>query len=226
MSFETHDARERTKEIQAEFAARGDALGWFDALYKEAAGDNEKIPWADLEPNKFLKQFAEETNLRGENRTALVVGCGLGDDARFLYDLGFNVTAFDISPTAIDWARKIHQDTDIKFFAVDLFDTPQEWYQAFDFVLEVYTIQPLPLEMRPQVIDAISNFVKFPSGKLLVVTRGREDDEIPLELPWALSKKDLSRFDENNFKQLYFKEMFSDDETDEIPRFVVEYEKN
>lgn len=225
MSFETHDARERTKEIQAEFAERGDALGWFDALYKEAAGDNEKIPWADLEPNKFLRKFAEETNLKGNNRAALVVGCGLGDDAKFLHDLGFNVTAFDISETAIEWARRLHQNTDIKFFVADLFDTPQEWYQAFEFVLEIYTIQPLPLEIRPQVIDAISNFVKFPNGKMLVVTRGREDAEIPPELPWALSRRDLSRFDENGFEQIYFTENFSDDETDEIPRFVVEYER-
>jgi hypothetical protein len=62
MSFETHDARQRTKEMQAEFAARGDALGWFDALYEEANGDNEKIPWADLKPNKFLRAWAEKTN--------------------------------------------------------------------------------------------------------------------------------------------------------------------
>lgn len=225
MSFENHDARERTKEIQKEFAEKGDALGWFDALYREAAGDNEKIPWADLEPNKFLQRFAGENDLHGKNRTALVVGCGLGDDARFLYERGFKVTAFDISPTAIEWARKLHQDTDIRFFTADLFDTPKEWYQAFDFVLEVYTIQPLPLDIRPQVIDAIANFVKFPFGKLLIVTRGREDDEIPSEVPWALSRKDLSRFDENGFKQIYFEEMMSDDETDEIPRFVVEYEK-
>ncbi len=225
MSFENHDARERTKEIQAAFAEKGDALGWFDALYREAAGNNEKIPWADLEPNKFLRRFAEKTNLKGNNRNALVVGCGLGDDAKFLYDLGFNVTAFDISPTAIEWARRIHQETDIKFFVADLFDTPKQWYQAFDFVLEIYTIQPLPLEIRPQVIDAISNFVHFPNGKLLIVTRGRENDEIPTELPWALSKKDLSRFDENHFKQTYFEQMFSNDEEDTIPRFVVEYEK-
>ena len=76
------------------------------------------------------------------------------------------------------------------------------------------------------MIDAISNFVKFPEGKLLVVTRGREDDEIPDELPWALSRRDLSRFDENGLKQIYFEEMFSDDEEDLIPRFVVEYEKH
>jgi SAM-dependent methyltransferase len=223
MSFETHDARERTKEIQKEFAEKGDALGWFDALYKEAAGDNEKIPWADLEPNKFLRSYAEKTDLRGDNRKALVVGCGLGDDARFLYDLGFNVTAFDVSRTAIEWARRLHADTDIKFVVADLFDPPKDWFQSFEFVLEVYTIQPLPLEIRKNVIDAIANFVEL-KGKLLVVTRGREDDEELLELPWALSRKDLSRFETNSLRQIHFEEMWGDEE-EPIKRFVVEYEK-
>lgn len=222
MSFETHDARERTKQIQAEYATRGDALGWFEALYKESGGDNEKIPWADLEPNKFLRRWADETNLQGNNRNALVIGCGLGDDAKFLFDLGFKVTAFDISPTAIKWAREIHAKTDIEFFVVDLLNPPKQWFQAFEFVLEVYTIQPLPLEMRKQVIDAIANFVGF-RGKLIVVTRGRENDEIPTELPWALSKKDLSRFEANGLKQKHFIEMFGDEEPP-IARFVVEYE--
>ncbi len=226
MQDETFDVRENARKIAAEFAEKGDATGWFDALYREAEGNNEHIPWADLEPNKFLRRFAEETNLRGNGRNALVVGCGLGDDARFLYELGFRVTAFDISETAVEWARRLHSDTDIEFFVADLFNPPKEWYQAFEFVLEVYTIQPLPMEMRASVIDAVSNFVKFPGGRLLVVTRGREDDEIPDELPWALSRKDLSRFEENSLRLIYFKEVFGDDEEDEIPRFVVEYKKN
>jgi SAM-dependent methyltransferase len=218
------DARERTKELAEKFIEKGDAVGWFEALYKEAEGDNERIPWADLAPNKFLRRWAEKTNLRGDGRKALVVGCGLGDDARFLYDLDFDVTAFDISPTAIDWARKLHSETGIKFFVADLFSPPKDWYQAFDFVLEVYTIQPLPMEMRPQVIDAIANFVKFPEGKLVVVTRGRENDEQPLELPWALSREDLSRFDANGLKQTHFEEMLGD-EDEPIKRFVVEYSR-
>ena len=224
MPEETFDARERTKQLAKEFNAKGDATGWFDALYREAEGNNEKIPWADLEPNRFLVEFAKKTNLQGNNRKALVVGCGLGDDARFLHDLGFNVSAFDLSPTAIEWARRLHTDTDIKFVVADLFDAPKDWYQAFEFVLEVYTIQPLPLEMRPQVIDAIANFVEF-NGKLVVVTRGREDNEEPLELPWALSRKDLARFEINNLNQIYFEEMFGD-EDEPIKRFVLEYRKN
>ena len=221
MSFETHDAQPRTKEIQAEFARKGDALGWFEALYKESGGDTQKIPWADLKPNKYLQIWAEKTNLQGNGRTALVVGCGLGDDAKFLHDLGFKVTAFDISATAIEWARKLHSETNIEFFAADLFDTPPEWSQAFEFVLEVYTIQPLPLEIRPQVIDAVAGFVAR-HGTLVVVTRGREDDEIPSELPWALSHRDLSRFETNNLRQIGFTEMAGDEEPP-LRRFVVEY---
>ena len=223
MSFETHDARERTKQIQTEFAENGDATGWFEALYKESAGDNERIPWADLEPNRFLRAWAERTNLRGSGRRALVIGCGLGDDAKYLFDLGFEVTAFDISETAIEWAKRLHQDTTIDFHAADLFAPFRGWLGAFEFVLEVYTIQPLPLEMRPQTIDAISNFVA-PKGKLVVVTRGREDDEEPMELPWALSRKDLSQFGQNGLRQIHFEEMFGDEE-EPVRRFVVEYQR-
>jgi SAM-dependent methyltransferase len=223
MSEEKDKARERTKEIAAEFSERGDDLGWFDALYRESAGDLTKIPWADLEPNRYLRTWAEQTGLRGEGGKALVVGCGLGDDARYLHDLGFKVTAFDISPTAIEWARKLHKDTDIQFETADLFEPFRGWLGAFDFVLEVYTIQPLPIEIRPKVIDAIAAFVAE-GGKLLVVTRGREDDEVPDELPWALSRADLSRFEHNGLTQTDFVEMPGDEDTP-IGRFVVEYER-
>jgi SAM-dependent methyltransferase len=125
MSEEETDVRQHIKELAASFLERGDATGWFEALYKEAEGDNERISWADLEPNRFFVEFAEKTNLQGANRKALVVGCGLGDDARYLHDLGFKVTAFDISPTAVEWARRLHHETDINFVVADLFEAPK-----------------------------------------------------------------------------------------------------
>lgn len=214
------DIRERTRQLQAEFAEKGDLTGWFEALYQEAAGDNEKIPWADLEPNKFFVRFAEKTNLKGNGRNALVVGCGLGDDAKHLQEMGFKVTAFDISETAITWAKRLNPKID--FQVADLFASPKSWNQAFDFVLEIYTIQPLPIEIRPKVIDEIAKFVKK-EGTLVVVTRGREDDEIPPEMPWALSKKDLSQFGQNGLKETHFEEMLDEDHGDFTRRFLVEY---
>ena len=216
------DVRERTKQLAAEFLHRDDATGWFDALYAEAEGDNEKIPWADLEPNRFFVEFARKTNLQGHGRKALVVGCGLGDDAKFLHELGFEVTGFDISETAVNWAKRLNPE--IHFEVADLFSPPRGWISGFEFVLEIYTIQPLPLELRPKVIDSISNFVA-PNGKIVIVARGREDDEIPPELPWALSKKDLLQFEKNGLTQTHFEEMF-DDEEPPVRRFVAEYERN
>jgi SAM-dependent methyltransferase len=237
MDIDIEERRARVRAIQEEFAARGDTLGWFDALYKEAAGDNDVIPWADLEPNSYFRTWAETTGLKGDGRKALVVGCGLGDDAKYLHDLGFKVTAFDISPTAIEWAKKLYGDRDIVFEVADLFHPPTDWVAAkapvatspgtdttgFDFVLEIYTIQPLPLEMRPQVIDAIASFVR-PNGKLIVVTRGRDDDEEPVEMPWPMSRRDLSRIEQNGLIQTDFVEMPAEEE-DQPQRFVVEYKR-
>ena len=213
--------RARARELAAEFAERGDATGWFEAFYAEAAGDNEKISWADLEPNRFFKTWAEKAGLKGNGRKALVVGCGLGDDAVYLDDLGFNVTAFDISPTAIEWAKRLHSDRNVQFESADLLEPFRGWLSAFDFVLEVYTIQPLPLDMRPRVIDAISGFVG-PGGELIVVTRGRDDDEEPVQMPWPLSRKDLSRFEINGLTQTHF-EIMEGDEDPPTPRFIVQY---
>lgn len=225
-------ARERVREIASEHYRRGDMIGWFEALYAEAAGDNSVIPWADLEPNRFFKRWAESKRLRGEGRTALVVGCGLGDDAKHLHDLGFQVTAFDISPTAIDWARRLYPDDGIRFEVRDLFDTPNSWRftqtgeartAGFDFVLEIYTIQPLPIDMRDRVVDAIGDFVRE-GGTLVVVTRGREDGDEPDELPWPMSRRELARFGHNGLQQTDFVEMPADEEG-EPPRFVVEYKR-
>lgn len=217
------DPRTRTREIQAEYAERGDSMGWFEALYKESAGDTELIPWADMAPNRYFQAWANKTGLRGRGKNALVVGCGLGDDANYLHDLGFNVTAFDISPTAIEWAKKLYGENEIRFEIADLFQPFRGWLGAFEFVLEIYTIQPLPLEMRPQVVDAVAAFVAA-DGTLVVVTRGRGDDEEPEIMPWPMSRRDLARFESNGLRQISFAEMPPEND-DEPSRFVVEYKR-
>jgi len=63
-----------------------------------------------------------------------VVGCGLGDDAEALAQQGFQVTAFDISPTAIAWCEKRFPDSQVKYQVADLFALDPAWHHKFDFV--------------------------------------------------------------------------------------------
>ena len=77
--------------------------------------------------------------------------------------------------------------------------------------------------MREQAIDSVAAFVA-PGGELVVVTRGREDDEPVEELPWPLSRKDLSRFEANGLNQVHF-EITEGDEDPPVQRFVVLYRR-
>ncbi len=119
--------------------------------------------------------------------------------------------------------RFIPTETNIDFFAADLFDFPKDRRSEFDFVAEVYTIQALPVDLREKTIDAISRFVA-PEGEMVVVTRGRENDEDVDGLPWALSFDDLSRFEKNGLKKINLTEMPGDEDVP-IRRFVVEYKR-
>ncbi len=75
----------------------------------------------------------------------------------------------------------------------DLHDLPREWRRAFDLVVEIYTIQALPLATRPRAIAAVADLVA-PGGGALVVCRGRDDDAPAVGPPWALSRQDLAAF--------------------------------
>jgi SAM-dependent methyltransferase len=106
---------------------------------------------------------------------------------------------------------------------MDLFQPFRGWSGGFDFVLEVYTIQPLPIDMRSSVIAAIAAFVA-PGGRLVVVTRGRGDDEEIDELPWPVSRKELRWFQEAGLKEESFA-VYQSEEEDEPDRFIVEYSR-
>lgn len=215
--------RERARELAEEYVADDNPTEWFERLYAEGANEEAAIPWADFEPNPNLVEYLDRTTLSPSGKRALKVGCGLGDDVEELSDRGFDVTAFDIAPTAIEWCRDRFPDSSATYRVVDLFEAPEEWSRAFDFVLESYTLQVLPQSERRQAVRRIADFVT-PGGTLLVICRGREADQPAGELPWPLEKETLLRFEDAGLELVKFEDYY-DDETPPVRRFRAEFER-
>jgi SAM-dependent methyltransferase len=207
--------------LAAEYARKGDPTGWFEALYKEAEAGKSIVPWADRGANSGLVEFWRANPQATDGKKALVIACGLGDDAEQLAEWGFETTAFDISETAIRTARKRFPKSEVKYSVADLFQPPAKWDRKFDFVFEANTVQALPASMRAQAIQNIAGFVG-PGGKLLAIVRGREAHEPEGEMPWPLTRAELGEFVRAGLAEENFEEYF-DNEDPPARRFRVIY---
>jgi SAM-dependent methyltransferase len=186
----------RARQLAAA-SAGGDETGWFEQLYAEGEAGTAVVPWVLGEPNESLVEWAAGLDgtgrLDGQGKSALVVGCGTGDDAEFLAGLGFAVTGFDIAPTAIAAARRLHPDSTVRYEVADLLNRPAEWSGAFDLVVEIYTVQPLYGEVRTRALTALSDPVA-PGGTLLVIAWATDEDNPerdPAMMPWPLTRAEL-----------------------------------
>jgi hypothetical protein len=186
------DAFSRTSRIAREAVAEGRSSGWFDVVYREAGGDPGQVPWADLEPSPGLDRWLADTPPARAN--AVVVGCGLGDDAEAVAAAGVAaVTAFDISPTAIDWCRRRFPASPVRYLQADLLNPPGELAAGFDLVVESRTVQAFPPDRRDDVCAAIARLVA-PGGALWVFQQLWEEPADPQGPPWPLRRSDLGRF--------------------------------
>lgn len=177
-----------------------EASKFFEAVYRQSQGDEKQVPWAKMKTDPFLEEYLE-LNI-GEGK-AIVIGCGLGDDALALEEAGFNVTAIDISPTAINWCKERFDHTDIDFRVQDIFEIPEHMLGQYDFVFESRTIQSLPLEFRNKMIGAISSLLA-PRAKVLIVANGKNAGEKHLGPPWPLERNELRLFGNYDLDELMF----------------------
>ena len=186
----------------------------FDEIYAQAGADLNAIPWAALAPQPALVAWLDRQDRHSSpalqdrrsppgrhgqpdppapERTALIVACGLGDDAEEVSRRGYRVTAFDLVPAAIEHCRERFPGLAVSYQVADLFQLPDGWSRAFDLVVEIRTLQSLPLAQRADAAAIIAGTMR-PGGRLFVHGLGREDGDPPGSRPWPLSRRELGAF--------------------------------
>lgn len=173
---------------------------WFEVLYAGTNPEGKGVPWANMDTHPIFKKWLNDHRLIGQNKKALVVGCGMGDDALTLENLGFEVTAFDVAQSAINLCKSRFPDSSINFVEADLIAGIPEWNNKFDFVLEIFTIQALPPKYEAQLIKNLSNLVTK-GGELMVITELRnEPRDFEVGPPWLLNGDYIDVFKANGMK--------------------------
>jgi 2-polyprenyl-3-methyl-5-hydroxy-6-metoxy-1,4-benzoquinol methylase len=183
----------------------GEELRFFEGIYMLAEGNADAVPWASLAAHPALVQWldGESTVLPGQR--ALVVGCGLGDDAEELARRGYAVTAFDLSPTAIDWCGQRFPNSVVDYEVADLFGLPAEWAGAFDLVVEIKTLQSLLPSSRDAAAAALAAMLR-PGGRLFVHCLAGRDYERANTRPWPVSRAGLHAFVDGGLVEIELRE--------------------
>ena len=173
-------------------------------MYRAADGDAGRLPWARLEPLPQLVRWLDDRPPPPGTR-ALVVACGLGDDAEALASRGCAVTAFDVSPAAIAWARARFPGSAVDYLVADLLAPPAAWARAFGVVVENRTIQSLAPEHHAPAAAAIAATVA-PGGALFVYATARPPGPRRPGPPWLLDRDELRAFEDAGLRETAFEE--------------------
>ncbi|MFI5732783.1 class I SAM-dependent methyltransferase [Kribbella sp. NPDC051587] len=192
----SEDPDVHTRRIARAGLDREDPTGWFEDLYSAASEGRAVVPWDRGTANPLLTEWFEASEPNGNGKTAVVIGAGTGWDAELVADRGYQTTAFDISPTAVDTAQRNHPDSQTQYVVADLLDQPADWHHAFDLVVEIYTVQALPISLQPTAVQKVGELVG-PGGTLVVIASARREGQPDAEVegpPWPLTRATIESF--------------------------------
>ena len=212
--------KDKTIRLSESYAEKGDPNGWFEEFYSGAEDDINNVYWADLAPNPVLVTWLE-THPTTPGTRAVTVGCGLGDDAELLAKYGYKVTAFDISPTAIEMCKKRYSESKVAYLVGDLFNPLPAWVRGFDLVYECNTTQILSEPQRSQSVKAIAELAA-PGGLVLVSCRSRAAGDNSSTFPIAMDRDEMDEYVRAGLTESYF-DAYDDHQDPPVPHFFAVY---
>jgi methyl halide transferase len=133
----------------------------------EARYQTNDMPWEKGEPSPGLVDFlAAHSELK--RGTVLVPGCGTGHDARAWAKAGFDVTGYDLAPSAVKSSVEKTKEAGLHAkFAVGDFLAEQP-PQLFDWIFEHTLFCAIDPQRRDDYVNAVLRWLK-PGGDYLAV---------------------------------------------------------
>ncbi len=146
-----------------------------------------------------------------------MTGCGLGDDAEHVASLGFATVAFDVSPTAVDAARRRFPRSTVEYVNADLLSPPHSWTGAFDLVVEVFSLQVLTGAARRTAFARTAQLVA-PGERLLVIAGARDEHDDRGTMPWPLTRAEIESFREHGLSDHSIADVLYEEEDRDMVR--------
>lgn len=148
-------------------------------FWAEHYQSDDDPPWQIPEacPPAMALIDAEEELSPEAGRSVIVVGCGRGLESAALHERGFQVTAIDLCPAAIDQARARYPAA-INYQVADVLDPPEALIGGFDLLLEQTCFCAIdPIDRDRYVVGA--HRLLRPGGSLVGVFYEVENDGGP-----------------------------------------------
>jgi len=166
-----------------------------------------KTPWDFGGIPAALQSFLERSSVPGK---ALIPGCGSGYELPAFYAAGYDVSAIDFSPAAVDQAKRVLGLLGERIMLGDFF-TYDFGQRRFDLIYERTFLCSMTPSRWPEYVNRTADLL-LPGGRLIgVFLYGQRTSSGP---PFPLTEPEAEQL----FKQR-FQLLRSDAMTDSLPLF-------
>lgn len=170
---------------------------------------NRETPWDTQTPSRELQRLLDQLEVQ-PGRT-LEIGCGTGTNAVYLAQRGFDVTAVDIAPLAVEQAAAkaaqagVHVDCRV----VDLTAPSSSFVELppFDFVFDRGVYHVIRRHALGALLDTLERVTR-PGSLYVVLTGNANDPADPEEGPPRVAAEELCRELGGLFRLLQLREFF------------------
>src|SRR5919108_1257871 len=165
-----------------------------------------KTPWDLGGVPAALKSFLARSSPPGK---VLIPGCGSGYEVQAFHEAGYDVTAIDFSPAALEQAKRVLGVLAARVIFGDFF-TYNFGLGGFDLIYERTFLCSMPPSRWPDYANRMADLLS-PGGKLVGIFLYGQQADGP---PYPLTDKQAEQLFQRHFRQVR-----SDLVTDSLPLF-------